>query len=226
MRNLGRWLLLLAMICFSAPSYAGEGRAWNGPYIGLLAGWGSIDNRFTHSDGNPPPFSIDADGGFGGIFSGYNWRSGNTVLGIESDTSLTGMSGEWGAMTDHTADIRWLSTFRGRVGLLVNPSTLVYATGGLAIARVRFEHVGHHSWDDTFFGWTLGGGIERVLFGNIKGAIEGLYMDFSEETSPGHLHGNGASCAVGTPRCHAMSNAPDGFVVRAKLSIPLGDLLK
>src|SRR5688572_19118231 len=37
-----------------------------------------------------------------------------------------------------SADVPWFATFRGRVGILADPSLLLYATGGLAVGEVRF----------------------------------------------------------------------------------------
>ncbi len=201
-----------------APISSAQANDWSGAHIGVLVGWGSIDNDYTHSDGTPPPFAIETDGVLGGIFGGFDWQNGNAVFGIQGDFSVANMDGDWSANPDHVADIDWIGTFRARGGFLVHPNALIYVTGGLAVTRVNFKHIGRHTWNDTFYGWVIGGGFERILFDNVRGAIEGLYLDFDEETGPGHLHAGGAT--------HSMSNDPSGFLIRAKLSIALDSLLQ
>jgi outer membrane immunogenic protein len=44
--------------------------------------------------------------------------------------------------------ILWFGTIRGRVGALLNPTTLLYATGGLAYGRIKASG----SFTDTYLG--------------------------------------------------------------------------
>ena len=58
--------------------------SWNGLYVGLQTGyvWGNAD--FTVSDGSGGG-SSNPNGWVGGGYAGYNWQSGNFVLGFEAD---------------------------------------------------------------------------------------------------------------------------------------------
>ena len=85
--------------------------------------------------------------------------------------------------------LEWFGTFRGRGGVLVTPSVLLYVTGGLAYGSLQTEvglsgftasgipvtAVASRSSDK--FGWTVGGGIETMFYNNWSAKIEYLYMD-------------------------------------------------
>ena len=108
---------------------------WTGCYAGLNAGgvW-SIN---------------DMTAGFtGGGQAGCNWQMNAFVLGGEADVQYTGLDGSHDALGGTTTihedfRSRWLATFRGRLGWLINPSMLIYGTGGLAVANVDTTA----SWD-------------------------------------------------------------------------------
>jgi iron complex outermembrane recepter protein len=85
-------------------------------------------------------------------------------------------------------------TLRGRVGATITPDVIAYATGGLAVGSIRttinlsgtgFDADGNPGLVSAPFsvlaikpGWTVGGGLEGRLFGNVTGKVEYLYMDF------------------------------------------------
>jgi outer membrane immunogenic protein len=85
--------------------------------------------------------------------------------------------------------LEWFGTIRGRLGFLATPSFLLYVTGGGAYGTVQTDLtlagftaagvpvavVGSRSTDR--FGWTIGGGIESMLWNNWSGKIEYLYVD-------------------------------------------------
>lgn len=94
--------------------------------------------------------------------------------------------------------LAWFGTVRARIGPTITPTILVYATGGLAYGRVDSTftvsgvNVTGAQGTNTFFltpasaslsdsstktGFTIGAGIEGVLFGNVTGKIEYLYVD-------------------------------------------------
>ena len=97
------------------------------------------------------------NGPIGGVQAGYNWQSGNYLLGLEADFQGTGQSGtrnfdtsfdngsgffgvnQGTATISLTERMPWLGTVRGRIGYLANPSWLVYATGGLAYGEIEVD---------------------------------------------------------------------------------------
>jgi outer membrane immunogenic protein len=115
------------------------------------------------------------DGRFiGGGQAGYNWQSGRFVAGVEGDISWTGINQTiittkvlsaplLGSMV-HSEGMKedWLATIRGRVGFTVTPAFLLYATGGLAVARVQLAAANAFTattdvygggFDETRAGW-------------------------------------------------------------------------
>ena len=140
---------------------------------------------------------------------GYNWQTANWVFGIETDAQWTGQVGRttvlcpvagcFPALTAVPAGVRtaaalndkleWFGTFRGRGGVLVTPSVLLYVTGGLAYGSVQTDldlsgftatgipvTVGATRSSDKF-GWTIGGGVESMFAANWSAKIEYLYVD-------------------------------------------------
>ena len=92
----------------------------------------------------------------------------------------------------------WFGTVRGRIGGLVDPKVLLYATGGLAYGEVGvsntvggFNITGPQGVNGTTItpfvsgfgqsslrvGWTLGAGVEGVISGNWTAKLEYLYID-------------------------------------------------
>jgi outer membrane immunogenic protein len=103
--------------------YSGHGyqpAIWRGLYGGVHLGWGE---------------SGPADGIVGGAQIGYNWQAGQIVYGFEADVSAADISYSenfFGVQAE--ASIDWLATARGRLGFLVTPNVLAYATAGFGIA--------------------------------------------------------------------------------------------
>lgn len=183
------------------------------------------------------PFGQKLDGGLGGAQIGYSWQLDRSwLVGLEADidgtgerasTTLTSVGPRYGAFPNglpnplgpdfnaiatQTAnlsyDLPWFATFRGRAGLLADPQTLLYVTGGLAVGEFKFSTQTTTSVqvftpgpagttpvppafvfagpgvssNDTRLGWTVGGGIERKFSPNWSAKLEYLYMDFGTKT--------------------------------------------
>jgi outer membrane immunogenic protein len=101
-------------------------------------------------------------------------------------------------------NLRWFGTFRARLGAVVAPQWLLYATGGLAYGGVRDSaslistpatmgtFVG--SLSQTRVGWTGGAGAEYAISPNLSLRAEYLYIDLGKNTmtllDPVHLPGD------------------------------------
>lgn len=152
------------------------------------------------------------NGFIGGGQIGYNWQFANWVAGVEADiqgiasnSSTSSRSGSLvpvgfpGELIVSTAtaskSIDYLGTVRGRIGTLVTPTFLAYATGGLAYGGVSastnivqenrpfapaFSSSGHFS--DTRVGWTVGGGVEWMFAPNWSAKAEYLFYDLGSVT--------------------------------------------
>jgi outer membrane immunogenic protein len=184
------------------------------------------------------PTHQNVDGGLGGGQLGYNWQVDRKwVIGLEADIQATGErssllqtsvgprfgstaigipfpgpGADFNAIVTQTAnlayDLRWFATFRGRAGVLADPQTLLYATGGLAVGEFKYSAQtttsiqvfgpgsagttpfgpplvlagAAASSSDTRVGWTVGAGVERKFTPNWSGKLEYLYLDFGSKT--------------------------------------------
>ena len=75
-----------------------------GAYAGVNAGyeWGNVSNSAT-----------EPNGFLGGLQAGYNWQSGQFVLGAETDIQATGADDTF---APYKFSNPWFGTFRGRAG--------------------------------------------------------------------------------------------------------------
>jgi outer membrane immunogenic protein len=139
-----------------------------------------------------------------------------------------------------TDNIDWFGTVRGRVGL-TSDHWLFYVTGGLAYGSVNSSGIFQPTtatlqfpnspfvWNRsaTNVGWTIGGGIEYVIFGNWSWRAEYLYMDLGKVTaavSGGAVNCYGASgCeVVPFPGTLAVSSHFTDNIVRVGLNYHFG----
>ena len=187
----------------------GAAPSWTGFYVGANGGWGW--SKVTDSE---TPFGVTGIAGIlpqsvgsnldGGVFGGqigYNWQTGNLVLGVEGDfdaASISGgsevvfrdlLGGAGGLATDGfiTRDkINWLASIRGRLGWTWGPG-LIYATGGAAWENVKttamistdtdpavFSQSATGSFSNTRSGYVIGGGYEWMFAP--KWSVRGEYL--------------------------------------------------
>lgn len=196
-----------------APAYAAPLQDWTGIYVGGSAG-GVLGYSRDDWTASPPvfPSSIAPTGsttfkpaGFiGGGQVGYNSQASNVVWGVEGDLNYTGLSASrfapipppfvntvGGSVSSH-----FLATVRGRLGL-TNGGMLLYFTGGLAFANVKFLDGTSfntaapftNSSDSALAGWTVGAGAEWMINRNWSWKAEYLYVDLGKETNNGVTSG-------------------------------------
>jgi outer membrane immunogenic protein len=163
------------------------------------------------------PLNIGSTNGFiGGGQVGYNWQPGlmnnNLIFGFEADIQgviVTGSKSRvvnniwpvaaptggslWNNL-DANGNMNFFGTVRGRVGYLVNPTLLVYGTGGLAYGGVSASvnltqyafnaagaanqlATGNVNGSNVQVGWTGGGGVEWMFMQNWSAKVEYLYYD-------------------------------------------------
>ena len=140
---------------------------WTGFYAGLNLGyqWGSVSDT-----------GLSPSGLAGGVQGGFNWQTGNIVLGGETDLQLSGASDSSGPFKFSNP---WFGTLRGRAGYAVN-NILFYATGGLAYGSGTAELRGL-SESHSATGWTGGGGLEVGLTPRWTVKAEYLYVDLGAQ---------------------------------------------
>jgi outer membrane immunogenic protein len=173
--------------------------SWTGFYVGGNVGysWGRSSSDAILNGLPIFSSSVNVDGVIGGGQIGYNWQTGNFVLGLETDIQASGQSGNatvsWtipvaGApgipVTEpYTAKLTYFGTVRGRVGYAVD-RWLLYATGGWAYGHETQNGsataagvTSSFSYSTDRSGWTLGGGVEMALNRNWSWKAEYLYID-------------------------------------------------
>jgi len=141
---------------------------WTGGYVGINAGYdfGKVDN-----------LPLKPRGVLGGVQGGYNWQTGQFVLGAETDLQLTSADDTF---APYQFSNPWFGTLRGRVGwafsnvLLYGTAGLAYGTGKLKVAGLSESH--------TDLGWTVGGGIEVGLTPHWSAKVEYLYFDLGNQS--------------------------------------------
>jgi len=203
---------------------------WDGWYGGGNAGysWGRWDSTSLFNDNFPvTPGSQNtvltdtADpnvkGWVAGVHAGRNWQFQSFVVGLEGDFSWSGEKASRDGSNVFTAVIGngtvtlvqtelntwkldWFSTIRGRLGW-AHDSWLVYATGGAAVGRAKYDHTSivtatvtgaqgsatatvttAASESETKWGYSAGGGIEKAFSANWIGRVEYLYVDLGRHT--------------------------------------------
>jgi outer membrane immunogenic protein len=169
---------------------------------------GFVQNNFPLCTTNIPPCASGAtyrNAAFKiGPYAGYNVQLGQSIVaGVEADwawANQTNTQGGFkfflavpGIQPDSTIAIKsgWDASVRGRLGVLVTPTLLLYATGGAAWLQTSVtSSCGPVSCFPTTFaplvltqssvrsGWTIGGGIETMFGPNWLARAEYRYADY------------------------------------------------
>jgi outer membrane immunogenic protein len=135
---------------------------------------------------------VAASGLTAGVQAGYDWQNRSFVYGVVADWSGTGLSrtvtvfDTLSSLPFFKAKVDWLASFRTRMGLAVD-DTLVYITGGLAVADIKSAagQLGDcptYCFDNQVSkvrgGWVAGVGVEHKFTPNLSVFSEFLYYDF------------------------------------------------
>lgn len=154
---------------------------WAGLYAGVHAGYG-----WGHVDANDSALgSVSISGGLIGLHAGYNWQIDNVVAGIEGDLTAGWLDGHRGFASgyDMAGSHDWMSSVRLRLGYSFS-NVLLYATGGLAFAKVNASlNDGLTTFSDSALqtGYVFGAGIETKLSQMMSVRAEVLHYGFGEK---------------------------------------------
>jgi outer membrane immunogenic protein len=211
----------------AAPAYNWSGW-YGGLNAGWVGGSGSVSNDASIVSTSSAPVNAEAmasgatntsdksSGFIGGGQFGYNYQFSHLfVAGFEADiqglsgahkqlssvTPLLDNHGNFASVVTNsttTRDLSYLGTLRARVGVLVVPSFLLYATGGLAYGGVKSDTtiaqsvtntdgpppatLTSGSFSGTRVGYVVGGGGEWMLSSNWSAKLEYLHYDLGSAT--------------------------------------------
>ena len=160
-----------------APAAAIAINNWTGFYLGAMGGYAQEN---TSDLGQ-------LSGGFAGGTAGYNWQTGNIVLGIEADAAWADVGATVNVIPGLASlnyKIRDMGTVRGRIGYAFD-SVLIYGTGGYAWSDNRFTATAlGASISDSHFhsGWTVGAGVEVMFAPKWSVKAEYLYKSLEGQT--------------------------------------------
>jgi outer membrane immunogenic protein len=143
--------------------------SWTGLYLGGNLGyaWGTTGNNPTRPSG-----------GAGGAQAGYNWQTGQFVIGGEADIELSGANDTFAPWKFSNP---WFGTLRGRAGYAIS-NVLIYGTGGVAFGELQAQTINLQSESHTNVGWTAGAGVEAGLGANWSAKVEYLFVDLASNT--------------------------------------------
>jgi outer membrane immunogenic protein len=202
-----------AVWCWTGPYLGGNaGETWARSDIGVapsqrwLSSGVASDAAGAAINFNDGPDRLSSSGFTGGLQAGVNVQRGAAVYGLEADIDYAGLQKSLSrgpfvnavngvnVSFNESTQTSWLGTFRGRLGYLVTPRVLLFATGGFAFGDRSFSdsrtapttiqtYAG--SVSGTKAGSTVGGGLEAYLGSNWTAKAEYLYVDLGHVTAIG-----------------------------------------
>lgn len=157
---------------------------WTGFYAGLNTGVGIG----TYNGTGAPYFGSDPKGWLLGVTAGYNYQSGNLLMGGEADFDWSRIASDatvYPGVTS-TGIVQNMSTIRARFGYTMD-RILVFGTGGYAGASIRgvLNNVPRGSVADQSYwanGFALGFGAEYAITPHITAKAEYIYTSFGSNT--------------------------------------------
>ncbi|WP_127897203.1 outer membrane protein [Brucella melitensis] len=171
-----------------APVVVAPTFTWNGAYLGGQIGYAWGKSHFSYDSTGLG--DIKPDGFLGGLYAGYNFDLGNSVvLGIDGDVTYNDVSKNIDFLDENNAAatfenrLRWSGAVRARAGYAVD-RFLPYIAGGVAFGSLRnrgeFEGTGF-SQSKTLTGWTIGAGMDYAATDNVILRLEYRYTDYGNK---------------------------------------------
>lgn len=157
---------------------------WTGFYAGLNAGGGF--GSFTGP--GQAYFGSSPTGWLIGGTAGYNYQSGNLMVGVEGDYDWSHISSSATILPGigSSGEIQNIATIRARFGYAAD-RFLIYGTAGYAGADIRgtLSNIPASAVADQSFwanGYTLGVGAEYAITPHVTAKAEYLYASFGNNT--------------------------------------------
>ena len=173
---------------------------WTGFYVGgqLGAAFNTDSGPFTSAGSSFAGGNDGSDSGLvGGLHVGYDHQIDNFIVGAIADINYVDANSyanftQFGQEFGSKQDIDFLGTLRAKAGL-TSDRFAVFATGGLAFAKVSNDLIGNSSVssggttynvsleeDTKDFGYALGAGLDYLAAQNVSVGVEYLYTDLGK----------------------------------------------
>lgn len=159
---------------------------FNGPSVGVQAGWNRTDARLPQGGNGIPGIDRSTDAFVGGAFLAYDDEvAPRIVIGGQAEFNVAASDdfGEVGETAARRVNPRYAFDLTARAGYLTTPATLLYVRGGYSNARVRTTigtDAGDRSSSAHRDGWMIGGGAERMITDHVSARLEYRYTDLGE----------------------------------------------
>jgi outer membrane immunogenic protein len=191
-----------------APTIAAPVYDWTGVYVGVFGGGGYGNHNVNNANGQSGTFTdftanYSSTGGVAGGEIGYDWQSGNYLVGVAGDVFWSGIkgndsnqffAGNFLGVTGVDADnLRWGGTLRARGGIAFD-RWLLFFTGGYAFGDIQHTNTdATTNLVDKFTvhanGLTAGAGFEYAITNNVIGKFEYRYYNFNGYNRPNPPNG-------------------------------------
>lgn len=168
-----------SMATLFGATQASAAEPFNGPYVGVEAGWQQDRLRAEVRPGTGGALTgTDTTSGFAyGGQIGYDFKlAENFVLGAEA--FATGDSSRIDGIGGLSADGGRAFGLAARAGVLAGPTTLVYLKGGWENGRFTFDD-GVDRVARNRDGWTMGLGLEQMVSANVSARVEYRHTKFN-----------------------------------------------
>jgi outer membrane immunogenic protein len=161
---------------------------WTGFYAGAQGGYSNL----TDSEGNDnypvPTVAYGGNGASIGVFAGYNYQLGNLfVLGVDGEVNWENAASQFDLKTYGGPEDQetWSAAIRAKLGVIVSPSVLLFATAGYTAAGFDMSHDYFSTYDGnkwTGTGAQFGVGASTQLTDNLLGNVEVTYSNYGRHT--------------------------------------------
>lgn len=189
-----------AGMAVTAAASSAQADDFSGTTLGVHADylWGKVSPSGFANAGDKALTGYKADSGGGGMSIGHDWQSGTTVFGVfgsfaaykakgSTSQALTVADAESeGTTIEHhgfSTDLTSLAMAGGRVGMVVNDNTLLYAQAAVASGRLKIRETGDGataSSSRSRSGYAVGVGVERQLDTNWRLGFEWDHYDLGK----------------------------------------------
>jgi outer membrane immunogenic protein len=156
--------------------------SWTGFYVGAAVGLGA--GTMTLSQSGSFSTDIKLNGAQGIVSAGYDWQlTQRVVAGVLVDYAFGEVDGRLGI---ERISIDNQFAIGGRLGYLLNPKYLLFATAGWT--RAKFEDADFTRLNTSVHGFFVGGGLEQALSNNLSLKLEYRFSDYHAFSDPLFVH--------------------------------------